>query len=76
MTDLTLPFSLYIHFPFCRHRCAYCDFNTYAGQEDAIPAYVDALRREIEFTATNAPVARAPIACTPSCESQSLVSRP
>ena len=41
--------SLYFHVPFCIHRCAYCDFNTYAGQEDSIPAYVDALCREIEF---------------------------
>ena len=43
-----MPF-LYLHIPFCRHRCAYCDFNTYAGQESLIPAYVDALCREIEF---------------------------
>ena len=42
-------YSLYFHIPFCAHRCAYCDFNTYAGQEDAIPAYVDALTREIEY---------------------------
>ncbi|MCE9646360.1 MAG: radical SAM family heme chaperone HemW [Chloroflexi bacterium] len=41
--------SIYIHIPFCKHRCAYCDFNTYAGQEDSIPAYVNALIREIEF---------------------------
>ena len=41
--------SIYIHIPFCKHRCAYCDFNTYAGQEDSIPAYVDALIKEIEF---------------------------
>jgi putative oxygen-independent coproporphyrinogen III oxidase len=44
-----MPFSLYFHIPFCTHRCAYCDFNTYAGQESLIPAYVDALIREIEF---------------------------
>ncbi len=43
--------SIYLHIPFCKHRCAYCDFNTYAGQEDSIPAYVDALIREIEFVA-------------------------
>src|SRR5215207_9429730 len=43
------PLSLYLHIPFCTHRCAYCDFNTYAGQETLIPAYVDALTREIEF---------------------------
>ena len=40
--------SIYLHIPFCVHRCAYCDFNTYAGQESLIPAYVDALIREIE----------------------------
>jgi oxygen-independent coproporphyrinogen III oxidase len=52
---MTLPYSLYLHIPFCRHRCAYCDFNTYAGQEDSIPAYVDALCREISFIGKNAP---------------------
>lgn len=42
-------FAVYVHIPFCRHRCAYCDFNTYAGIEDSIPAYVEALCREIEY---------------------------
>jgi oxygen-independent coproporphyrinogen III oxidase len=42
-------YSIYIHIPFCKHRCAYCDFNTYAGQEDSIPAYVHALIQEIKF---------------------------
>ncbi len=41
--------SIYLHIPFCKHRCAYCDFNTYAGQEDSIPAYVTALINEINF---------------------------
>jgi oxygen-independent coproporphyrinogen III oxidase len=44
-------FSLYIHIPFCTHRCSYCDFNTYAGQEKQIPDYVDALCREITSVA-------------------------
>ncbi len=46
--------SLYIHIPFCKHRCAYCDFNTFAGQEDSIPAYVNALINEINFVGQRA----------------------
>lgn len=47
--------SIYLHIPFCKHRCAYCDFNTYAGQEDSIPAYVKALINEIETVSTLKP---------------------
>lgn len=39
--------SIYVHFPFCQHRCGYCDFNTYAGIEYLIPPYVGALLKEI-----------------------------
>lgn len=46
--------SIYIHIPFCKHRCAYCDFNTYAGQEDSIPAYVNALINEINYVGQRA----------------------
>lgn len=45
------PISLYLHIPFCRHRCGYCDFNTYAGQDDLIPAYTNALIREVQLVA-------------------------
>ncbi|MDP9068309.1 MAG: radical SAM family heme chaperone HemW [Actinomycetota bacterium] len=41
-------FGIYIHIPFCKHRCHYCDFNTYEGQDDLHGGYVDALVTEIE----------------------------
>ena len=42
------PISVYIHIPFCIHRCAYCDFNAYAGKTHLINEYVDALQLEIK----------------------------
>jgi oxygen-independent coproporphyrinogen-3 oxidase len=41
------PLSLYLHIPFCAVRCAYCDFNTYAGLEAQFEPYIAALVREI-----------------------------
>ena len=43
------PHSIYLHIPFCQHRCGYCDFNTYAGMQELIPAYSRALIEEIRF---------------------------
>ena len=45
------PLSIYLHIPFCSVRCSYCAFNTYTDLESLIPAYVEALRREIEHLA-------------------------
>jgi oxygen-independent coproporphyrinogen-3 oxidase len=39
--------SLYLHIPFCRHRCAYCDFNTYTTLSDLQTRYAEALTAEI-----------------------------
>ena len=46
------PFSLYIHIPFCSHKCPYCDFNTYAvGAKIPERDYVASLRSELDFRA-------------------------
>lgn len=39
--------GLYIHIPFCRQKCLYCDFPSYAGKEGMQEAYVNALEAEI-----------------------------
>ena len=39
---------LYVHLPFCAHRCGYCDFVTVVGNRDRHSAYVDALLLELE----------------------------
>lgn len=44
--DATGEFGIYVHVPFCVHRCWYCDFNAYAGLDDLAPAYMDALARD------------------------------
>lgn len=40
--------SLYIHIPFCKQKCFYCDFPSYSGKERFKEDYVDALIKEIE----------------------------
>ncbi len=41
--------SLYIHVPFCRAKCAYCDFNSYSGLDHLFEKYVPALQREMRW---------------------------
>lgn len=43
--------SLYLHIPFCRHRCAYCDFNTYTSLGDLQTVYAESLAAEVRQVA-------------------------
>jgi oxygen-independent coproporphyrinogen III oxidase len=40
------PLGLYIHIPFCRRKCYYCDFVSFPNREDAIDAYIGAVIAE------------------------------
>ncbi|MDR2896975.1 MAG: radical SAM family heme chaperone HemW, partial [Propionibacteriaceae bacterium] len=50
----TAPLSFYIHIPWCRARCGYCDFNTYVtdtGDVAIVDGYLSALLAEIDQAA-------------------------
>ena len=50
---LNKPFSVYIHVPYCKKRCGYCDFNTYTPNEldvnDQIDSWAEATVKEIKL---------------------------
>ena len=45
--------GIYIHIPFCKSKCFYCDFNSYANHEELVDVYVDALKKEINSANDN-----------------------
>jgi oxygen-independent coproporphyrinogen-3 oxidase len=52
--DLSTDFGVYLHVPFCRVRCGYCDFNTYTSSElrgARQDQYADTLLREVDLAA-------------------------
>ena len=40
--------GLYIHIPFCKRKCSYCDFISFSSKDSLIEGYVRALKKEIE----------------------------
>lgn len=44
--------SLYIHIPFCKTICLYCNFLTFAHKNKWIPNYIEALIKEIQYKGT------------------------
>jgi len=47
----TAPFGVYIHVPFCRHRCDYCAFATYTDRDHLMEAYAAACVTEVRRAA-------------------------
>jgi oxygen-independent coproporphyrinogen-3 oxidase len=64
-TDASLPAAsvsatavgIYVHIPFCHHRCTYCDFNIYAGMRSLHERYARAVASEIAVRSSSVPPA-------------------
>jgi len=50
-------FGVYVHVPFCAHRCDYCAFATYADRDHLMEDYVEAVLREISWRRDDLPQA-------------------
>ena len=72
-----IPFGVYVHFPFCRSKCPYCDFNSYAKRFDEkalANAYAAALRGYAGMTAEKRVTSVFFGGGTPSLASADLIS--
>ena len=45
--------GIYIHMPFCKVKCMYCDFYSVADKDEAMPTFFEALIKEIEICETD-----------------------
>jgi oxygen-independent coproporphyrinogen III oxidase len=53
--DPVEPFALYVHVPWCRHVCPYCDFNVYAAAEAPVRPFVASVAAEVAAYAARQP---------------------
>lgn len=45
--------GIYVHIPFCKQKCSYCDFISYCDKNDLIEKYIKALKQEIKNSSVN-----------------------
>lgn len=55
MKNMKKQIGLYIHIPFCKSKCYYCDFNSYDDKKETIPKYFESLNKEISYYSTKLP---------------------
>ena len=41
--------GIYVHVPFCKTKCIYCDFYSITKRDDSIPRFIDCLIKEINL---------------------------
>ena len=41
--------GVYVHIPFCKSKCLYCDFNSYTNKQDLVEKYIYYLKKEIDL---------------------------
>ncbi|MDQ0416234.1 oxygen-independent coproporphyrinogen-3 oxidase [Croceifilum oryzae] len=49
------PKAIYLHIPFCTHKCFYCDFTAYVVEGQPVEEYLTAIDREMEVTVSQVP---------------------
>ena len=45
--------GIYVHIPFCKSKCSYCDFTSFANKEKVIEKYIECLKKEIKNKESN-----------------------
>ncbi len=48
--NATAQLAIYVHWPFCKFKCPYCDFNSHVREKTAHDAWEKAYLRELEYT--------------------------
>jgi putative oxygen-independent coproporphyrinogen III oxidase len=51
------PTAVYVHIPFCAHKCHYCDFTAYVVDGQPVDLYLEALEQEMALTVEQVPPA-------------------
>ena len=52
---MTAPLGVYVHWPFCKSKCPYCDFNSHVRDGVDQARWRHALLRELDHSAREAP---------------------